>query len=128
MKEVVFFSTDKIKSTLGIVGVLLLSSTLFFADNASFAKSNNKAAKGTRVTAQQTAAVSAQPLVKASQAPIVPQAPWEKALQQGLQNLLEEDLLQRSQAGMLVYDLTANKIVFQHQGYGNSYYSRQLDC
>lgn len=110
-----FFSTDKIKSTLGIVGVLLLSSTLFFADNASFATSNNKAAKGTRVTAQQTTAVSAQPLVKASQAPIVPQAPWEKALQQGLQNLLEEDLLQRSQAGMLVYDLTADKIVFQHQ-------------
>ena len=128
MKEVVFFSTDKIKSTLGIVGVLLLSATLFFAGNASFAKSNNNTAKGTPVTAQQTAAVRVQPLVKASQAPIVPQAPWEKALQQGLQNLLYEDLLQRSQAGMLVYDLTADKIVFQHQGYGNSYYSRQLDC
>lgn len=75
MKEVDIFSTDKVKSTLGIVGVLLLSSTLFFTDNASFAKSDNKAAKGTRVTAQQTTAVSAQPLVKASQAPIVPQAP-----------------------------------------------------
>ena len=97
-----FFSTDKVKSTLGIVGVLLLSATLFFADNASFAKSNNKPAKVTPVTAQQTTAVSEQPLVKASPAPIVPRVPWEKALQQGLQSLLEDDLLQRSQVGMLV--------------------------
>ena len=55
-----FFSTDKVKSTLGIVGVLLISATLFFAGNASLAKSNNNAAKGTPVTAQQTTAVSAQ--------------------------------------------------------------------
>ena len=91
------FSNSKNKGlALLLVGLAIISTNLCFSINIGSAASKRQAATTTKIAQK---AVS----------------PWEAVLQQRLQQPLQSDLIQKSQVGMLVYDLTADKIVFQHQ-------------
>ncbi|MGM9582325.1 MAG: D-alanyl-D-alanine carboxypeptidase/D-alanyl-D-alanine-endopeptidase [Phascolarctobacterium sp.] len=82
------------------------ASSSFFADQSLAAP---KERAGVTVAAQADKASKTDKAAKA------PSSPWEAALSQRLNALLQHDLFQRSQLGMLVYDLTGDKVVFQHQ-------------
>lgn len=122
------FSNSKSKGlALGALGAVLLgASFIFFADRslaapkekAAITAKVDKAAKAVKATkkekssnsaAAKNATLQAAPAIKAHL------SPWEEALNQRLTALLQHDLFQRSQLGMIVYDLTSEKVVFQHQ-------------
>ena len=42
---------------------------------------------------------------------------WPQRLETRLQELLEHEMFQTSQVGLMVYDLTADSLLFQHNGH-----------
>ena len=121
------FSNSKSKGlALAALGAVLLgASFIFFADRSLAAPKEKaaitakvdkaaKAAKNVKApdinnVSKEATALQAAPAIKAHL------SPWEEALNQRLTALLQHDLFQRSQLGMIVYDLTSEKVVFQHQ-------------
>ena len=113
----------KLKSkglALAALGAVLLSASIIFYADQSMAAPKEKAAvtakanKAPKANTNTEAAVAAT-AVQATPAIKAPLSPWEVALNQSLTTLLQHDLFHRSQLGMVVYDLTSNKVVFQHQ-------------
>ena len=87
---------------LAALGAVLISASFILCADQSLAASKERA--GVTATALQPASE-----IKS------PPSPWEAALNNGLNALLQHDLLERSQLGLLVYDLTSDKVIFQHQ-------------
>lgn len=115
------FSNFKSKGlALAAVGAVLIGTSFFLGVDRSLAAPKAKAvatAQEPKVTPASKAQAAAQATLLApvaSELKAQP-SPWEIALEQRLTTLLQHDLFQRSQLGMIVYDLTSEKVVFQHQ-------------
>ncbi|MGM9569833.1 MAG: D-alanyl-D-alanine carboxypeptidase/D-alanyl-D-alanine-endopeptidase [Phascolarctobacterium sp.] len=120
------FNTKNKGLALAALGAVLFSASFMLNADHSLAASQEKAVVTAKVTKPPKTAKPAKVAKTSKTAPTTPVfrvtavdkatlSPWEAALQQRLSALAQHDLFQRSQLGMVVYDLTIEKVLFEHQ-------------